>query len=69
MQEASHIIAAVEAEEPAVVEEAVVAAREGAKCERLRAWAVKMKLPQASREAEIKKIHLLKKTTQRQQRN
>ena len=53
MQEASHIIAAVEAEEPAVVEEA--------KCERLRALAVKLKLPQATREANLKKNLLLKK--------
>ena len=69
LHEASEVIAAAESEEPAVVEEAVLVARELAKCERLRAWAVKMKLPQASREAEQKKIYLLKKTTQRQQRN
>ena len=35
-----YIIKAVEGEEPAVVEEATLAAREVAKCERLRAWAV-----------------------------
>ena len=54
-------MAAVEAEEPAVVDEAVLAARELAKCERLRALAVKMKMPQAAREANLKKNLLQKK--------
>ena len=58
---AKSVLAAVEGEEPAVVEEATLAAREIAKCERLRAWAVSMKMPLAAREASQKKSHLLRK--------
>ena len=56
-----YIIKAVEGEEPAVVEEATLAAREVAKCERLRAWAVSMKLPFAAREAVARKMQILKR--------
>ena len=61
VQEASHVIVAVEGEEPAVVEEAVVAAREVAKCERLRSWAVSMKMPFSACEAFAKKNTLSKR--------
>ena len=55
------LVKAVESEEPAVVEEATLVAREVAKCERLRAWAVSMKLPFAARDAVAKKMKILKK--------
>ena len=55
------LVKAVESEEPAVVEEATLAAREVAKCERLRAWAVSMKLPFAAREAVRAKMKILKR--------
>jgi hypothetical protein len=61
MQAASLVLNAVDGEEPAVVEEAILAAREVAKCERLRAWAVSMRLPFAAREAQQKKISILKR--------
>ena len=56
-----YIIKAVESEEPAVVEEATLAAREIAKCERLRAYAVSMKMPFAAREAVAKKLSIIKR--------
>ena len=61
MQDARYVIAAVEGEELAVVEEAVVTAREVAKCEKLRAWAVAMKMRFSSREAVRRKSSLLKR--------
>ena len=56
-----YIIKAVEGEAPEVVEEATLVAREVAKCERLRAWAVEMKMPFAAREAVSKKLSIIKR--------
>ena len=58
---ASYTIVAMEGEEPAVVEEATLVAKELAKCDRLRAMAISLNVPFAARQALSRKTSILRK--------
>jgi len=57
----SYIITAMKDEEPEAVAEAILTAKEIAKCDGLRAWGLSMKMPFVVREALRRKIAILKK--------